>query len=162
MFDLADVGYVQAEYFMSGTARAFTSAAPLSSDGRWTVTVGESAPYKTRFIVYRPKKKRVFNGTVIVEWLNVSGGLDAGADWIMMHTELIREGYAWVGLSAQIVGIEGGSPLLPGLERLKTVDPRYGSPSHPGDNFSYDMFSQPGRRSASHGAARWRPEGSSD
>src|SRR5512134_1112351 len=54
MFDLADVGYVQAEYFMSGVARAYTSAGPLSSDGRWTVTAGESAPYKTRFLVYRP------------------------------------------------------------------------------------------------------------
>jgi hypothetical protein len=147
-FDLADAGYVQDEYFMSGVARAYTSVGPLSSDGTWTVSPGESAPYKTRFVVYRPKKKQAFNGTVIVEWLNVSGGVDAGADWIMMHTELIREGYAWVGLSAQIVGIEGGVPLLPGLPILpaKVVDPaRYGSLSHPGDSFSYDMFSQAGR-----------------
>ncbi len=147
-FDLADVGYVQAEYFMSGVARAYTGAGPLSPDGTWTVTPGDSAPYKTRFIVYRPTKKRAFNGTVIVEWLNVSGGLDAAADWIMMHTELIREGYVWVGVSAQIVGIEGGEPLLPGLPSLpvKVVDPaRYGSLSHPGDGFSYDVFSQIGQ-----------------
>jgi hypothetical protein len=147
-FDLADAGYVQEEYFMSGVARAYTSAGPLASDGVWTVTPGESAPYKTRFIVYRPKKKQSFNGTVIVEWLNVSGGLDAAADWIMMHTELMREGYVWVGISAQIVGIEGGVPLLPGLPSMpaKTVDPvRYGSLSHPGDSFSYDMFSQLGQ-----------------
>lgn len=33
-----------------------------------------------------------FNGTVIVEWLNVSGGAGASPDWIQMHTELIRSG----------------------------------------------------------------------
>jgi hypothetical protein len=147
-FDLAEAGYVEAEYFMSGVARAYTASEPLSSDGRWMVTPAESAPYRTRLVVYRPQRKRAFNGTVVVEWLNVSGGLDAAADWIMMHTELMREGYAWVGLSAQIVGIEGGVALLPGLPSLpaKAVDPvRYGSLSHPGDSFSYDMFSQVGQ-----------------
>ena len=47
-----------------------------------------------------------FSGTVIVEWLNVSGGLDAAPDWISMHTEIIREGHVWVGVSAQVDGIE--------------------------------------------------------
>ena len=47
----------------------------------------------------RARKK--FNGTVVVEWLNVSGGVDAAPDWTFAHTELIREGYAWVGVSAQ-------------------------------------------------------------
>lgn len=147
-FDLAEVGYTQAEYFMSGTARAYTNVGPLTPDGIWTVAPGESAPYKTRILVYRPKKKKKFNGTVIVEWLNVSGGLDAAASWIMAHTELIREGYAWVGVSAQIVGVEGGQAIIPTLPSspLKTVDPdRYGSLSHPGDSFAYDIFSQAGQ-----------------
>ena len=59
----------------------------------------------------RPVRRRDFNGTVVVEWLNVSGGADAAPDWIHMHDELIREGYAWVGVSAQAVGLnalEGG------------------------------------------------------
>src|SRR5262249_2721153 len=56
---------------------------------------------------------------------------------------LMRKGYAWVGVSAQFVGVEGGSSPL-GLDlSLKAVNPeRYGSLSHPGDSFSYDMFSQ--------------------
>ncbi len=143
-FDLATVGYGEAEYFISGTARAFTSAAPLEADGKWTATEGNTAPYKTRMVVYRPIQAAKFNGTVIVEWLNVSGGLDAAADWIMMHTELIRDGFVWVGVSAQRVGIEGG-PALMGIPStpLKTADPeRYASLTHPGDSFSYDIFSQ--------------------
>jgi hypothetical protein len=53
-FDLASVGYQQAEYFLSGTATAYTSATPLSSDGKWTVRPGTTAPYKTRMVVSRP------------------------------------------------------------------------------------------------------------
>ena len=52
--DLSKVGYVEEEYFISGTATAFTSATPLDSDGRWTVTPGDTAAYKTRIVVERP------------------------------------------------------------------------------------------------------------
>ncbi len=143
-FDLAAVGYSEAEYFISGTASAYTSATPLTSDGTWSVTQGSTAAYKTRVVAYRPVDAAKFNGTVIVEWLNVSGGLDAAPEWITGHTELIRDGFAWVGVSAQYVGVEGGKSVL-GLPvtPLKTKDPeRYGSLVHPGDSFSYDIFSQ--------------------
>ncbi|MFM7735120.1 MAG: alpha/beta hydrolase domain-containing protein, partial [Alphaproteobacteria bacterium] len=35
--DLAKVGYEQAEWFLSGTARSFRAAEALGSDGRWTI-----------------------------------------------------------------------------------------------------------------------------
>ena len=147
-FDLADVDYAESEYFISGTATAYTNVGPLAADGLWTVTPGATAAYKTRILVYRPIDAAQFNGTVIVEWLNVTGGRDAAPDWIMSHTELIRDGFAWVGVSAQVVGVEGGPEVLPGLTvmSLKTTDPeRYGSLVHPGDSFSYDIFSQAGQ-----------------
>jgi len=146
-FDLAQVGYVQEEYFVSGTARAWTNVGPLGMDGRWAVAPGETAAYRTRIVVHRPASRKKFNGTVVVEWLNVSGGLDAAPDWTMAHTAFIREGWAWVGVSAQSIGVEGG-PALVGIVSLplKTVNPaRYGSLDHPGDSFSYDIFSQVGR-----------------
>ena len=146
-FDLAQVGYEEAEYFISGTARAYVNSAPLGTDGRWSVTTGETAAYKTRILVYRPTNPKKFSGTVVVEWLNVSGGVDAAPDWVQGHVELLREGVAWVGVSAQIVGVEGG-PVLLGLmsQPLKVVNPaRYGSLHHPGDSFSYDIFSQAGQ-----------------
>ncbi len=143
-FDLAQVGYVEAEYFISGTATAYTNVGPLSADGKWQVEAADQAAYKTRLLVYRPSDPTKFNGTVVVEWLNVSGGLDAAADWVAAHTELIRDGFAWVGVSAQYVGVEGGAPLLGfASSPLKEADPaRYGSLVHPGDSFSYDIFSQ--------------------
>jgi hypothetical protein len=142
-FDLADVGYVLEEFFISGTATAYESAAPLTEDGMWTVTPGATAAYKTRLIVFRPAKPRKFKGTVLVEWLNVSGGLDSAPDWITAHTEMIRSGMAWVGVSAQYAGVEGGGGGLVSIP-LKTF-PRYASLVHPGDSFSYDMFSQAGQ-----------------
>ena len=146
-FDLAQVGYEEAEYFISGTARAYVNSAPLGTDGRWSITTGETAAYKTRILVYRPTNPKKFSGTVVVEWLNVSGGVDAAPDWVQGHVELLRDGVAWVGVSAQIVGVEGGPTLL-GLmsQPLKVVNPaRYGSLHHPGDSFSYDIFSQAGQ-----------------
>lgn len=123
--DLAAVGYQQSEYFISGNATSYQSAAALTQDGNWTVTPASNADFKTRAIVRRPIDPANFNGNVIVEWLNVSGGLDAAPDWTYTHVELIREGYAWVGLSAQVVGIDGGPSmgLVAGFT-LKAADPR--------------------------------------
>ena len=93
--------------------------------------------------MYRPTSASKFSGTVIVEWLNVSGGLDAAPDWISMHTEIFREGHVWVGVSAQVDGIEGRDGGGVGELYLKAVDPvRYGPLSHPGDSFSYEIFAQ--------------------
>jgi Alpha/beta hydrolase domain len=146
-FDLAGVGYRQEEYFIEGTASAYTNVGPLGDDGMWTVTPsGATAAYKTRVVVYRPVERRKFSGTVFVEWLNVSGGVDAAPDWTLAHVEAIRRGHAWVGVSAQFAGVEGGGGILPIIDLgLKKVSPlRYGTLHHPGDSFSYDMFSQAG------------------
>jgi hypothetical protein len=144
-FDLATVGYEQSEYLFGGTADAYTSATPLTSDGKWKVTPASTAPFTTRLVVYRPAAAKDFNGTVIVEWNNVSAGLDAAPIWLAAHDELIRDGYAWVGVTAQKVGVEGGArAIVPNLD-LKHHDPeRYGTLVHPGDSYSYDMYRQAG------------------
>jgi hypothetical protein len=140
---LFEQGYEQIEFFISGTAKSFTNVGELGSDGVWDVEEGETAEYKTRALVYRPTSASRFSGTVIVEWLNVSGGLDAAPDWISMHTEIFREGHVWIGVSAQVAGIEGRGGGGIGALYLKAVDPvRYGPLSHPGDSFSYEMFAQ--------------------
>jgi hypothetical protein len=134
-FPLSQVGYEQSEYFISGKATSYTSSSPLSTDGQWSVTPNSTAPYETRVVVYRPIDPSKFNGTVMVEWLNVSGGLDDAPEWVLSHNELIRDGFVWVGVSAQAVGVNA----------LVTSDPtRYGPLSDPGDSYSYDIFSQAG------------------
>ena len=42
-FDLAEVGYTQEEYFISGIARAYLPDGPLDNDGFWSVSEGASA-----------------------------------------------------------------------------------------------------------------------
>lgn len=139
-FDEAEVGYRETEYFISGTAMSYIATDELQSNGQWSVEGADAAEYVSRIVVLRPMDDAAFNGTVIVEWFNVSGGLDAAPDLTQMHTELMREGYAWVGVSAQSAGIEGGGAFdLP----LKLIDAqRYARLNHPGDSFSYDIFSQ--------------------
>ncbi|HKT04409.1 MAG TPA: alpha/beta hydrolase domain-containing protein [Rugosimonospora sp.] len=135
-FDLRTVGYQQSEFFLSGTARSFLPQGTLGTNGRWRVTPASAAPYTTRIVVDRPINPARFNGTVYVEWLNVSSGFDVAPDWIMAHNELIRDGFAWIGVSAQALG----------LNATKAVDPvRYAALAHPGDSFAYDIYTQTGR-----------------
>lgn len=139
-FDLADVGYEAEEYFISGTASSFLNTSELGIDGRWDVEPADIADYKTRIVVHRPIDSSNYSGTAIVEWFNVTSGFDIPPSWGAGHVEIYRAGHIWVGVSAQYVGIEGGGgfPLY-----LKAVNPeRYGDLVHPGDSFSYDMFSQ--------------------
>nr|WP_249420499.1 alpha/beta hydrolase domain-containing protein [Rhabdothermincola salaria] len=146
---LADeYGYTEEEYFVSGDAASYVPAGELAPDGQWTVTEGESAPYETRILVRRPIDPEDFNGTVVVEWLNVSAGRDSDPVFGYLHPYLLREGYAYVGVSAQATGIEGGGARLevPGvppdaLAPLREWDPeRYGSLTHPGDAWSYGIY----------------------
>jgi hypothetical protein len=141
-------GYTNDEFFVSGRATYYTPSAPLSANGQWSVaTSTASAPYTVRIVVRAPSDPRRFNGSVVVEWMNVSGGHDLAVDWNMTHEELVRTGTAYVGVSAQWVGVASPSG------GLKSVDPaRYASLQHPGDAYSYDIFSQVG-------AAIVRPQG---
>src|SRR5215831_12150750 len=88
-FDLGQVGYMEEEYFISGPASAYTNTGPFGLDGLWSVTPGNTAPYKTRIVVYRPIDPQKFNGTAVFEWLNVTVGIDTAVDWTFAHTELI-------------------------------------------------------------------------
>ncbi|HVC70661.1 MAG TPA: alpha/beta hydrolase domain-containing protein [Acidimicrobiales bacterium] len=146
-FPLSKVGYSSAEYFISGSARSYRLRGRAPADGRWKLTDGPPARYRTRLLVYRPSNPKRFNGTVIVEWLNVSAGADDAPDWVGDHTELIRQGFAWVGVSAQALGVNGGTSVLGlGGSGLRRADPgRYATLHHPGDAYSYDIFSQAAR-----------------
>jgi hypothetical protein len=144
---LEQFDYREDEYFISGTATGYEATGSWGQDGKWSVRTATASPYTTRIAVRRPNDPDAFNGTVVVEWLNVTSGMDADPDFGFAHEELLREGYAYVVVSAQVVGVQGGGPTLPiegfTARPLKEWDPqRYGSLDHPGDEFSYDMFSQ--------------------
>jgi hypothetical protein len=108
VFDLGGLGYLATEWFLAGTANSWRSAGELGDDGRWAVEAAGAAPFQTRLLACVPADPLRFNGTVVVEWLNVSGGGDGSPDWFFLHRHLMREGAAWVGVSAQKAGIDGG------------------------------------------------------
>jgi hypothetical protein len=143
-FDHAPAGYLVEERFVSGTARAY-HLPPGAARERQAV-VAATARYRTRLVVVRPTDPARFNGTVIVEWLNVTGGTDAAPDWAYLNHEILRRGYGYVAVSAQKGGLLGGGIRLPGMMMsVKKADPeRYGSLVHPGDAYSFDIFSQIG------------------
>ena len=144
-YDLADLGYQTEEFTASGAATRYALRRPATTDGRLSAVSDGTAPYTTRFVVIRPSDPKKFNGTVLVEWLNVTSGQDAPADWMVAHREMMRRGYAYVAVSAQKVGIEGGDLVMGmGLPLKKANAKRYGGLSHPGDAFSFDIFSQAG------------------
>jgi hypothetical protein len=141
-FELAEQGYVQEEFFLSGTASAFSNLSELGSDGYWEVEPAATASYRTRVLVYRPADAADFSGTAVVEWLNVTNGFDVPAGWGVGHVEALRRGHAWVNVTAQRVGIEGLEDAVLPLN-LRAADPeRYETLDHPGDSFSYDIFTQ--------------------
>jgi hypothetical protein len=147
-FDLSAQHYVVQEYLLSGDAASYRAVGAPTADGKWNVEVDKHAPFTTRLVVVRPEAAAKFNGTVLVEWLNVSAGTDVTPDWSYTHRELLRQGYAYVAVSAQKVGIDGGGMIIsiPGMMPLKKADPqRYAQLNHPGDAFAYDIYTQAGR-----------------
>jgi len=148
--DVSSLGYVREEYFIDGVAANYQPVGKLASGGKWTVKATNKAPFKTRIVVWKPADPADFNGTVFVEWLNVSPGFDNPPDWLNAHNQIVREGAAWVGVSAQAASVKGGDVIqaagAPPPGGLKAADPeRYGTLDHPGDAFSYDVFTQAGR-----------------
>lgn len=151
-YPLDSVGYAEREFLVEGTARSFALAGPRGADGRWSVQPDVTAPYVTRILVRRPVDPAAFSGTVVVEWLNVSAGMDVAPDWALLQRGLVQRGHMWVGVSAQKAGIDGGG-LAEGLHLKKFASSRYARLEHPGDAWSFDIFSQVGALLRTHSAA---------
>jgi hypothetical protein len=144
-YDLATLGYEETEFSVEGLASSYElqGEGGRDRDGHWDVDAGAEAPFRTRIVVRRPIDPARFSGTVVVEWHNVSAGIDAAPDWGFFHRHLAERGHAWVGVSAQKVGIDGGGFVE--SMHLKLLAPeRYGELEHPGDAWSFDIFTQVG------------------
>jgi len=112
--DLAKVGYTEREFYAEGKANRYRGVLPGAQatgqviDGGW--------PYRTRVLV-RTHSAAKFNGTLVVEWANVTAGQDIDFVFAEAYNYLLREGYAVAVVSAQRLGVD----------RLKSWNPqRYG------------------------------------
>jgi len=145
--DLAARGYVENEFFISGTACRYSGV------GLANGTIANCGlAYKTRIVVRRPASPASFNGVVLAEWQNVTAQYDIDHYWHESADHIMRAGYAWVGISAQRAGVQ---PLPPPANPLTSINTlrlwsplRYGSLDVTGggvvvnDDLSYDIFSQ--------------------
>lgn len=140
--------YTETEFAVEGTARTFTPVGPLDADGQWTVKTTGGAHYRTRLLVRAPADPKKFNGTVFVEWLNVSSGQDLDPEFGFNHKALLSEGAAYVGVSAQALGVVGqgtAAVAVQGFSPKPLIEQnpqRYAGLTHPGDDYAYDIFSQ--------------------
>ena len=145
--DVARLGYEEREYFLAGTAKRYRDAGGSTArrDGCWQAEEAGQAEFRTRLLVYRPSDPARFNGTVILNWNNVTAGYDLfGAE----SRELFEGGFALACLTTQKVGIKGLPPLLQGLAHW---DPeRYGTLSIPSDDYAFDVFTQAALAVGSH------------
>jgi hypothetical protein len=157
--EVEQAGYLVEEFQIHGATVAYAPVAGTTEgpDGRWQAEVRGEASYRTRLLVARPREPADFNGTVLLHWQNVSAGVESPAP---PGGEAYR-GYAWVGVSAQEVGVFG-FPMGVGIRRgagypqalpLVDHDPeRYGTLRHPGDEGSFDIFTQAARVVGPHRA----------
>jgi len=141
-YDLDGYGYIEDEWILAGDATTYRhpEGTGRSWDGRWEAEPAGSAPYRTRMLVRRPAQAERFNGTVVLMWNNVSLGFEI----LTGETSSIYDGFAFVAVGAQRLGIEG-YPAAP--ERaLRGWDPeRYGSLSIASDDSGWDIYTQAAR-----------------
>lgn len=120
--DLESFKYTEREFYAEGKANRYRGTQPgvLSTaeviDGNW--------PYMSRVLVRAPKPE-LFNGTLVVEWANVTAGQDVDFAFAESYEYLLGNGYAVAVVSAQKNGVD----------RLKSWSPeRYGRLSVDADN----------------------------
>ncbi|HKU65941.1 MAG TPA: alpha/beta hydrolase domain-containing protein [Rhizomicrobium sp.] len=138
--DLTSRGYMEEEYFVKGTAATYKTGGTETGEVASTGQI-----FYTRVVVRRPINPKRFNGTAIVEWTSDSNNFHAENVWFFGWHDMMRSGYAWVGVS----------PMTRGTNALKKWNPqRYGALSvgqaaeggGPGapdvDAASFDIISQ--------------------
>jgi hypothetical protein len=99
--DLSKVGYIEEEYFVSGTANVYDWVPPAAA----TVDVA-NAPYTTRMLVRRPIQKERLSGNVIVEILNATNLVDLEIGWALSKDYFVRNGDVWIGFTSKPVAAD--------------------------------------------------------
>ncbi|WOI58270.1 alpha/beta hydrolase domain-containing protein [Palleronia sp. LCG004] len=148
---LGSHGYVEEEFYVEGEANAYDIPYPRDEPREPPIELPErlaeieraAIPYKTRMIVRRPVDEADFNGTVVVEWLNVTDGFDGEYFWVQAQKALLRDGYAYVGISAQdnSISVDDKSLKQFSPQRYGTLDVTGGG-EFDRSELSFDIYAQ--------------------
>ncbi len=137
--NLAPYGYSEQEYLASGTALGNVLGYPQSQPY-------PALPFTTRIIVRRPTDPKRSNGTVVLEWMNVSLQQDTDVDWIESYRDILREGFTYVGVSVQPTGVplSAQDPVRYGQIHIPPYAPNADAvaPSQGGPAYGESLFAQ--------------------
>lgn len=138
---LKNFGYVEEEFFYEGTANTYSTP----EFGKNAEVTKSGIPFRSRMLVRRPADQARFNGVVVVEWLNVTNGYDTDVLWLYQKEFFIREGYAWIGVSAQDGGVsrEPNGIKVWSPSRYGTMDLTAGG-TVTDASLNFDIYSQAG------------------
>lgn len=147
-FDLRRAGYVEREYFISGTATRYPSNPSVDEMKQPAAAIG-TMPYTTRIVVRRPAHPSRSAGIAVVDWQNVTAGHDIDTEWGTSGDFFVRHGWTYVGASVQRVGVNGAAPgPTAGLGLTQWSPARYGSLDLTNgntildDSQSFDVYTQ--------------------
>jgi hypothetical protein len=131
---MAAMGYIEQEWRLRGQARAYAEDGDWDEDGHWRVKPrGAPQAFDTRLLLRRPADPARFNGMVVVEWLNTSLGFDVDGGWMLVRDEIVREGYAWVGVSAEAASVAS-------LKKIKLE--RYAQATIADGDMAFDVYTE--------------------
>ncbi|KGM41441.1 hypothetical protein JY96_18955 [Aquabacterium sp. NJ1] len=135
---LAATGYSEEEWRLRGQAQSYVADGEWHDDGLWGVKAAHPPqPYETRILVRRPKDPARFNGIVLVEWMNTALSFDLDGGWLLNRDEILRQGYAWVGVSAEAQSVS----FLKGLNPTRYAQAR----AEDNNGQSFDIYTQAAR-----------------
>ena len=128
--DLASIGYLEQEYFVSGSANLYDWAA----DGSLSVQT-PNAPYSTRILVRRPVDASRFSGNVIVELGHAPRGIDFPLMWGWSQQYILERGDAYVLVTMSPEATKGLQQFNPArYASLSWANPNPSEACAPGGN----------------------------
>lgn len=98
---LADYGYVEEEYFLSGTANVYDA-----DENDNLILVEAALPYTNRILIRRPADCQEFSGRVYVDILNATQGYDIEDQWHRTYLWCMKHGHAYVGVTSKPVNVQ--------------------------------------------------------
>lgn len=94
---LEEYGYVEEEYFLSGTANVYEGYDQLA-------VKYEKMPYKTRILVRKPAPEQ-FSGRVFVDIYNASNGYDIEDVWRRSYQYYLEQGHIYIGITSKPINV---------------------------------------------------------
>jgi len=145
--NVADYGYVELEYQISGLANTYQYA-DNASESPMVEPATTGNPYTSRMLVRHPADPADFNGVVIFEVLNATANYDGAPHWDLTWRTIIDDGAAWVGVtysdtSATFMRDIWGTDASPAPAGSQPRDnSRYANLSIPSRALTWDILTQ--------------------